>query len=68
MDFAVLIPPFGFFRLSIESRDDAFGLLHDDMPALPSYVEANLFESPDGPEVGDPGYLRHELDRNLHFP
>ena len=35
---------------------------------LPRYVEANLLERPNGPEVRYPGYLRHALDCDIHFP
>ena len=41
---------------------------HDDVLALPRYVEAHLFERLNGPKVRDPGYLRHALGWDLHFP
>ncbi len=41
---------------------------HDDVLALPRYVKSSLFERSDSPEVGDSGYLWHELRRGFHFP
>jgi hypothetical protein len=41
---------------------------HHDVLTLPRYVEANLFDCANGPEVRDPGYLRYALGGDLHFP
>ena len=41
---------------------------HDDVFALPRYLEASLLKRLNSPEVRYPGNLGHALSWNLHFP